>query len=184
MASTKRMASISIAGVMCVVALATAAAGAHVFKSTTKGVLSGVNTNQQVFTTGAGTIECSKAVTSGTIASLETKDQVSSVAYSTCSAFGAEAEVSTAKYDFNAEGTVTIKAEVDIKVPSLSCELKFPAQGPLTKVTYTKGGAKLEVKLAAGGIKSNGGGLCPGGTTGTYNGIELNEVAGGTLKWE
>jgi ABC-type transport system substrate-binding protein len=177
---------IVLAAVFAFSAVSVANASASTFKSSSTGTLKGAQTSNQVFNTGFGTVSCTTATSSGTVTSTVTAEQEVGVKYSGCTAFGfIGAEISEAKYLFNANGTVKVLNTITIKVPGAGCSVTVSPQGPLSSITYTNKSGKIEESTKVSGIKSKGsGGLCGGeNSNGTYTGSNLIELVGGTTEW-
>jgi hypothetical protein len=154
---------------------------AHEFTtSQMKGIIQDKNTTPHVFAVTAGSeVKCSQEKSIGIVQTEKSATSKETVLYSGCEAFSLPAQISQAKYEFKAEGTVAVENEVTIKIPSTGCEIKVPTAGNsnLGTITYnnlTQNGA-IELVVNVTGITSvsNGVGLlCPKGTitTGTYKG--------------
>jgi hypothetical protein len=162
-----------------------ASASAALFHASKTGKLVGKATNTQTFTTGAGTVECTKAASSGTATALLTLVQLIQVTYSGCTAFTfVTVEINTADYLFNADtGLVFLDNTLKIVIPKV-CEVVVPPQS-LLQVTYDNTSKKILELSNVHSIKSTGsGGVCGGAnSTGTYVGNNLLELEGGELSW-
>jgi hypothetical protein len=198
-----RTLGLALAAVFAFSAVAAASAAAHEFKaSKAPGELKGKQTagaaGEQIFTTPAGKVKCTEDTVTGTIKELTTKKQIATVEYRNCTLFGfAEAKVSPAEYEFEAEpsateGKVKVLKEITVKVKVIGgeCEVKVPVQGPLGNVEYVNSAGKLEVRAKVTKIKSSGVGPeisgCKDYTnneTGEYIGNNLVEEVGGTIEY-
>jgi hypothetical protein len=174
---------VPIAAIVCGFMLAAVpAAMAHEFEvSQAKTVLQDKG-GKQVFVTGGSTVECEKEESSGVTQAKRAETNTEKVVYSGCTAFKAAAEVSQAKYTFNANGTVKLNNEIIVKAAGPKCEVKVPVAGNsnLGTVTYKNNqqNGTMEVEAEITGITSTlggSGGLCPKGTnsTGTYTGSSV-----------
>lgn len=181
---------------LSVVGVASASA-AEFTASSAPAELEGTQTSSQVFTTAASgkeKVTCTKAHTTGTVASKGAASQEVTVAYTGCTAEGvplfgtAPAKITTAKYNLLAGGGVEIKNTLTISVeaPLFPCTITVAPQS-LTNVTYDAKNSETELEetSAVTGIHSTSTGACPSGTTGTYTGNNLvHLVGGGFLRWD
>jgi hypothetical protein len=186
-----RFMGLAIVAVFAFSVVGVASAAAHNFEASKTGELKGKALNTHTFKTNAGTVECKKADATGTVAEPLVKEtQVAKVKYSECKAFGVNAEVSEAEYEFNANESVSVIGKT-ITVKAGLCTVTVEpvaANAKLKTVTYANlAGGKLEVKSNVEKItyKTNAG--CVGGAgtfaNGHYEGNEEVELVGGTIKW-
>lgn len=174
-----------VVGALAAVSAAGASAAPH-FKASAKGSLKGTQTGNQVFTTGAGEVSCTKAATTGTVTNLEAVEQEVAVKYTGCTAFSfVGAEISEAKYNLHANGEVDVLNSIKITVPLAGCSVTVSPQKGLKAVTYTNVSGKIEEASKVESIVSKGtGGICGGeNKTGSYKGSNLVELVGGTVEW-
>jgi hypothetical protein len=161
-------------------------ASSHEFYASKAGKTKSKSTNVQVFKTGAGTLECTEVVGSGTMTEGLQVAHKEVFTYSGCSAFGSKVKVSAAHFEFNANGPVKLESEVTIIPTKEECEVVIPAQ-TLEKATYeNKSGGKVQAEATAVGIHSKGTGGSCGSTEnleGSYSGAALGELESGTLEW-
>lgn len=152
-----------------------APAMAHEFvASQTKGIVQDKG-GTQTFKTGLATVSCTAETSIGVVQSKRATSNKEAVLYTGCTFEGtAAAEVTQAKYEFKAEGTIALENEVLITVPKLSCEIKVPSTGNqnLSSATYTNNQQNGTIALAANvsGISATLGGTgstCPKGSTTT-----------------
>ncbi len=193
-----RIIGLAIGAVLALSAVASSSASAAtLFLASTTGTLLDTNAGKgnHVFKTGSeGTaIECKKELSTGTVTSLDTKEQLEDVIYEECNAVTLLGEfpatVSLALYVFHAAGTVDIENEITITVPIAGCNVKVKKQNGLKSVTYSNiepntGHGDVELSANVSGISSLGsGGACGGtSTTGTYTGKSLVHLDGGEIK--
>jgi hypothetical protein len=172
--------------VVSVEAVSVSASG-HEFYASKTGKTKSKQTNVQVFKTGAGTLECTEVVGSGTMTEGLSVAHKEVFTYSGCSAFGSKVKVSAAHFEFNANGPVKLENEVTIVPTKEECEVVIPSQ-TLEKATYeNKTGGKVQAEASAINIHSKpSGGSCGSteNTEGSYSGAALGELEGGTLEWK
>jgi hypothetical protein len=177
------VAALAIVGVSAV----SVSASGHEFYASKTGKTKSKSTDAQVFKTGAGTLECTEVVGSGTITEGLSTSHKEVFTYSGCSAFGSKVKVSAAHFEFNANGPVKLENEVTIVPTKEECEVVIEPQ-TLEKATYeNKSGGKLQAEANAFKIHSRPtGGACGSteNTEGSYNGAALGELEGGTLEWK
>jgi hypothetical protein len=120
------MRKISIAGLclVAVIALSGMSAGSALaaleFKSTVNGNLFASAKQTQVFTTKAGTVECTKLKIEKGVAELKPSTQKATIKYENCTAFTfIGATISPAEYEFNINGKV--KVLKTIKIEAAGC---------------------------------------------------------------
>lgn len=179
-------------------AVAAASASAASFEASETGPIKGHalsgSAGKQIFTTNAGTVECTSASTTGNVTELSAESQVVTVNYGGCTAFTiASVEISPAEYRLHAGGSVDILNTITITVhPPLlkACTVTVGPQTGLGSVSYenTSPVKNIIEKSAVEGIKYKGSsGVC-GNTeehaNGTYTGgNEVELVNGGTLRF-
>lgn len=177
------IAALGVAGVSAV----SVSASGHEFFASKTGKTKSKSTNVQVFKTGAGTLECTEVVGSGTITEGLSTTHKEVFTYSGCTAFGSKVKVSAAHFEFNANGPVKLENEVTIVPTKEECEVVIPSQ-TLEKATYeNKSGGKVQAEASAVNIHSKpSGGSCGSSenTEGSYTGAALGELEGGTLEWK
>jgi hypothetical protein len=178
--------TIAVLGV-CVLGVAgVAGASAQQFHASKTGTLTGKATNTQVFNTGSGAVECTKAFSSGTVTAVLALTQLVTVQYTGCTAFGfINTEITPAQYIFNADnGEVKIENTITITPAGAGCKVTVGPQS-LKTVKFKNSGSKLIEESAVKGIVSTStGGLCgSSGSSGTYTGNNEIELIGGTISW-
>ena len=177
------IAALGVAGISAV----SVSASGHEFYASKTGKTKSKSTDAQVFKTGAGTLECTEVVGSGTMTEGLQTTHKEVFTYSGCTAFGSKVKVSAAHFEFNANGPVKLESEVTIVPTKEECEVVIPAQ-TLEKATYeNKSGGKVQAEANAFKIHSKGTGGSCGSTEnleGSYNGAALGELEGGTLEWK
>lgn len=173
-------------------ALAVAAVGAasvsatgHEFVASTTGKVKSKGTNTQIFKTGAGTIECTTVTGTGEIKVLKSATHKEVLTYTGCSGFGGPIKVSSAHFEFNANGSARLEKRVTITPEGLGCEVLVEPQ-TLESIGYSNSSGKVTASANVFSIHSLGtGGVCGGeNTEGSYTGSITAELEGGTLEWK
>ena len=169
-------------------ALAAGSASAHEFVASKAGTTKDKQLTVQKFKTSAGVFECKKESSEGSVVSGSQKTTTEKIKYTECTAFGFGVKVSEAEFEFNAEGTVTIKKLVTMEVPLAECNVTLPTTGNsnLKSVTYKNNSGKVEVKSLYKSMTygATGGSCGEPGTNGEYTGNSEVELVGGTLEWK
>jgi uncharacterized iron-regulated membrane protein len=171
---------------------AVATAGAHEFKASKTGTLTGAGVGNQTFHVNAGNVVCEKLALSGSVTALASKTQKVTGTYSTCEAFGSKVTITAAEYVFNAEGSVEVANTVTITNATGKCSVKVTPAGnsALKTVKYSNSSGKITTSTAVQKINYEPNGstnTC--GTTklaqtnGTYTGEATTELTGGTIEW-
>jgi hypothetical protein len=171
----------------------TAAASAHEFFATETSKVESEAVGSQEFQTAVGTITCSKVKLTETSTMAGKKEsQLAKAKYTGCTAYGLfEAKIAPVEYEFLANETAKLRAQVTIEVPLDECQVKLKVQGPLSTVKYknelrnTHKGIRLEPSLSA--ITSEGIGGCEYASEnkGVYRGSSFVwETGGGTVEWK
>lgn len=163
-------------------------ASAHEFVASKAGTTKDKQLTVQKFKTSAGVFECKKESSEGSVVSGSQKTTTEKIKYTECTAFGFGVKVSEAEFEFNAEGTVTIKKLVTMEVPLAECNVTLPTTGNsnLKSVTYKNNSGKVEVKSLYKSMTygATGGSCGEPGTNGEYTGNSEVELVGGTLEWK
>jgi hypothetical protein len=186
--------------VLAVSAVSASGAQASQFTSSVASTtLSGTQETTNIFTTGAGAVECEEATFSGTEAGtadggLGFTSQTATVhpTYGSCTAFGFPAEVNTAscQYELSAGGSTNIincATPIKITIPIGGCNVTVGNQSGLTSVSYANeaGGDILVTANVKGITFTSSGGLCgSSGTTGTYTGSVLTNGGAANIAWD
>jgi hypothetical protein len=186
------MQRITMFGLALLAALAVAAVGAasvsatgHEFIASKTGKTKGKNTNNQVFTSALGTIECTTASGTGEIKSVASTTHKETITFSGCTDMSAVVKVTAAHFEFSAEGSAKLEKRVTMTPEGMSCEVLIEPQ-TVSGVTYSNGSGKITAEASASHIVSKGtGGVCGGeDTEGTYAGKVSGELEGGTVEWK
>jgi hypothetical protein len=171
-------------------AVSVESASAHEFVASKAGTVKGTQVGGQKFKTNSGTIECAKAATEGTAVAGSQKGSKQKIKYSGCTAFGFEAVISEAEFEFSAEEWVSFLNKITVELPLAGCTVTFniAKNSELKKVTYKNSAPvkTVEVKAAVKGItyKSSGGQCGTSGENGEYIGNTKVELVGGTIEWK
>jgi hypothetical protein len=164
-------------------------ASAHEFVASKAGTTTGKQKTFQKFETSSGIFECKKDTTEGSVTEGSQKTAIVKVQFLECTAFGFGVNASIAEFEFNAEGTATIKKLVTMEVPLAACEITLPTTGNnnLKAVTYKNlPEGKLEIKSLLKGMTygSTGGSCGEPGMNGAFNGASEVELPKGTVEWK
>lgn len=178
-----------LAVVLAVLAVTAGSVSAHEFVASKAGATSGKQTTTQKFETNAGAFECQKNTSKGTVVAGSQKTAIVSVQFLECAAFGFGVNASVAEFEFNAEGTATIKKLVTMEVPLAGCETTLPVTGNsnLETVTYKNlAGGKLEIKsqFKAMTYGTTGGSCGTPGKNGMFQGASEVGLSEGTVEWK
>ncbi len=165
-------------------AISVSASGHEFIASKTGKTKSKGNSDPQIFSTPAGTIECLKASGTGEITALTSETHKETITYSECSGLGKSLTVSAAAFEFNANGPAKLEKQVVIKGPGLGCEILIEPQTD-SSLGYETVSGDLKSKASISSIKIIGtGGLCGGDSEASYSGTIKGELEGGTLEWK
>lgn len=171
-------------------AVGVASASAHEFVASKAGAVKGTQVGGQKFKTSSGTIECAKETVEATAVVGSQKTSKQKIKFSGCTAFGFEAVISTAEFEFSAEEWVSILNTVTVEIPLAGCEVLFePTKNKERKKVSYKNSAPvktIEAKAAVKGITyfSTGGQCGASGENGEYIGNTKDELVGGTIEWK
>lgn len=160
-------------------------ANSEEFVANKTGKTVGAGTNQ-VFKTGAGTIECTTVTGTGKIESLNFTAHKEVLTYSGCSGFGVALTVTPAHFEFLADKAAKLEKTVTISSESLTCKVLLEPQ-TLNGVSYTNSSGKLLASASVTGVHSiPTGGTCGSreNTEGSYSGSIEAELEGGTIEWK
>jgi hypothetical protein len=178
-----------VIAVLALVLLMSGSAYAHEFVASKAGTTTGKQTTAQKFETSSGIFECKKDTAEGTVTEGTQKTAIVKVQFLECAAFGFGVNASIAEFEFNAEGTATIKKLVKMEVPLAGCEITLPTtgNGNMKTVTYKNlPEGKLEIKSLFKGMTygSTGGSCGEPGMNGAFNGSSEVELPKGTVEWK
>lgn len=193
MQRTKITRYMTLIGVALLAAAAIAGAGAgsvsatgHEFDASAATKVTIKSSGNQVFSTGAGTIECTSASGTGEVAAGKTEKEKEVITYSGCSGFNANITISAVHFEFNANGPAKIEKNVTVTPEDAGCTVTIPAQ-TVESVSYSNASGKVDADAAISKIHSYGsGGGCgtEEETNDTYSGDTVATPESGTLKWE
>jgi hypothetical protein len=170
-----------IAGVSAV----SVSANGHEFIASKTGKTKSKGTNNQIFKTTAGTIECGAVTGTGEMTETKMVTHKETLTFSECSGFGMVVSITSAHLEYNANGSARLEKTVDITPEGAGCEVLIEPQ-TLEAISYTSASGKVTASANVSKIHSKGtGGDCGGeNTTGTYTGSIQGEVEGGTVEWK
>jgi hypothetical protein len=171
-------------GTVAVGAITVSASG-HEFVAGKTGKTTSRGTGPQVFTTTAGSIECSTVTGSGSVTETKSAVHKETLTYSGCEAFGGRASVGSLHFEFNAGGSARLEKSVAVKAEGAGCEVTVPAQTVQGVGYANEAGGKLKAVAEVTGIHSKGsGGACGGESSeGTYKGTMSATLEGSTIEW-
>lgn len=189
----KTMRYITMLGLALLAASAIAGASAisvsasgHEFYASKTGKIVSKSTTEQVFSTSAGTIECTTASGSGEATAGKSPYNKEVVTYSGCTGFGASITFSAVHFELNANGPMKIEKAVTVTPVGSGCSVIIPAQ-TLESMGYSNSSGKVTAAATVYKIHSHGtGGACgtEEETSGSYSGSIQAELEGGTLEWQ
>jgi len=182
-----------VVAVLALSAIGAANASAASFTASATGELSGEALEKQVFTTAAGTVECTGADVTGTIVATASEEQDVEVELTGCKAFGvATVHISKQKYKYTANGEFHIKSPITITVTrtlfTAHCSQVFPAQ-TAGELHYVNSNGMTDIVPTVTELEyTSTGGICGTAgthTDGTYFGkTTVKRVGGGTTSFD
>ena len=157
-----------------------------------------LSTNPQIFEAVSGTeINCKHFRGHGILSNgkaMTAKGITLTGIYSSCTAAGGAvgAEVTPVEYLVSADGSVAVDKPIVITIPELGCSLKInngPPNNNLRLILYLNEPKAILAHVEVKGINSlSSGGLCGEAgvekTEGTYRGLFLVSVHGGSIQWD
>jgi hypothetical protein len=155
------------------------------FVTSTTGKTKGKGTNVQKLKMGSSTIECTTVTGAGEVKTTKMVAHKEVLTYSGCSGFGVSIKVSSAHFEFNANGSAKLENQVVVSSESLSCEVLIEPQ-TLNGLGYANSSGKVTATASVTGIHYiPTGGVCGSkeGTSGSYTGSIQGELEGGTVEW-
>lgn len=160
-------------------------ASGHEFIASKLGKTKSKEVAMQIFKTSSGSVECSVATGSGEITELHSATHKEAVTFSNCTGFGTSVNVSTADFEYNANGPAKLEKRVIIEPEGMTCDLVIEPQTVEGLSYETLTGGKLKSDSVIGKIKAKGtGGVCGSSTEASYAGTIDAELEGGTLEWK
>jgi hypothetical protein len=181
--------AVSLAFAVMGASAASVSATEHEFIASKSGKVAAKATNTQTFKTSVGKVECTAASGSGEVKEGVQKTNKEVITYSSCSGPGGKVTISSASFEFNANGTAKIEKNILVMLEGLGCHITIPGSQTVESISYTsESSGKVLASASIGGIHSFGsGGSC--GTTeetsGTYSGdIQAELEGGGKLEWK
>jgi hypothetical protein len=144
---------------------------------------------EQVFKTKAGEVKCTEVKSNGGSTQIKSGQAFVEAKYENCTAFTfVGAEISPAKYNFHAQGKVSVTNTILIKASGCEVEVSPEGNKEQKEITFTNNNPGITLKSNVTGIvykvNKNGGGLC--GTVGSasngeYKGEAKTETYSGEL---
>jgi hypothetical protein len=185
----KRIATLGMA-VLAVLAIGGAnaisvSASGHEFIASKLGKTKSKGSGIQVFKASGFAIECSSVTGTGEITELHSTTHKEALSFSGCSGLGGDVSVSTADFDYNANGPATLEKRVLIDPEGMSCEIVIEPQ-TVEGLTYenVSGKLKSDSNISKVKIKATSS-ACGSATEASYSGtINAELLEGGTLEWK
>jgi hypothetical protein len=190
------MQRIVMLGVALAAALSIAAIGAgtvsatnHEFIANKTGKTKGKQTDDQVFKTGAGTLECTTVTSTGEITELKSTTHKETLTYSGCDAMGySNVKITAVHFEYSANGSARLESAVTITPVGSGCHITVPAQ-TVNGIAYENTGKGITATMDAINIVSMGsGGTCGSeeNSEGSYVGTMAAELeaSGGSVEWK
>lgn len=138
----------------------------------------------QVIRFGNQAVECTEASGTGEITSGSSTTHKEDITFGGCIGFGGDVSITTADFDFNADGQAKLENRIVITVTGEECEIIAEPQTD-ESLTYATSGSKLKSEANIKGIALKGsGGECGGNSEAKYAGTMEAELEGGTLSWK
>jgi hypothetical protein len=139
----------------------------------------------QKFKTSAGTIECTEASGTGEIKALSSTTHKEEVTFGGCTGFGNNVKITTADFEYEANGPAKLENKVTIQPEGVSCHVVIEPQS-FESLSYENVSiGKLKSAASISKVKYKGtGGVCGGEGEGSYGGTIQAELEGGTLEWK
>jgi hypothetical protein len=184
----KRIAMLGMA-LLAVVAIGGAnaisvSANGHEFIASKLGKTKSQGSGTQVFRASGFAIECATVTGSGTITETHSATHKEALTFGECTGFGGGVSVSTADFDYNANGPATLEKRVLIAPEGMSCEIVIEPQ-TVEGLTYENVSGKLKSNSSIGKIKIKPTSTaCGTATEASYSGTINAELEGGTLEWK
>jgi hypothetical protein len=176
------LSAFAIAGVS---AVSVSANGHEFIVSKTGKTKSSGTSKAQIFKTGAGTIECSTVTGTGEMKETASVTHKEVLTYSGCVGFGMAITVTSAHFEFNANGSAKLEKTVYVTPEGAGCEVLIEPQ-TLESLSYSNSSGKVTASATVTKIHSKGtGGACGGeNVEGSYTGKIQGEIEGGTVEWK
>jgi hypothetical protein len=144
----------------------------------------GPSSQVQAFKSSGFAIECAAVTGSGEITETHSTTHKEALTFSGCTGLGGGVSVSTADFDYNANGPATLEKRVLIAPEGMSCEIVIEPQ-TVEGLTYENVSGKLKSNSSIGKIKIKPtSSECGNGTEASYVGTINAELEGGTLEWK
>jgi hypothetical protein len=184
------MLGVALAAVLSIAAVIAGSVDAtgHEFVASKTGKTKGKQTDEQVFKTGAGTLECKNVTSTGEISEGKSTTHKETLTYTNCIAFGVpNVKFTPVHFEYLANETAKLESAVTITPEGAGCHITIPAQtvsGLHYKDEPTK---QITATATSTGIKNEGsGGICGSGenSEGSYSGSIAAELEGGSVEWK
>jgi hypothetical protein len=185
------MKRIAVMGMALLVVLAIGGANAisvsasgHEFIASKLGKTKSKGSGIQVFKASGFAIECSSVTGSGEITELHSATHKEALSFSGCTGLDGDVSVSTADFDYNANGPATLEKRVLIAPEGMSCEIVIEPQ-TVEGLTYETVSGKLKSDSSIPKVKIKPtSSSCGTSSEASYSGTINAELEGGTLEWK
>ncbi|HTA12330.1 MAG TPA: hypothetical protein VK765_02830 [Solirubrobacteraceae bacterium] len=179
------MALLAVVAIGGASAISVSASG-HEFIASKLGKTKSKGSGIQVFKASGFLIECSSVTGSGEITELHSTTHKEVLNFSGCSGLGGDVSVSTADFDYNANGPATLEKRVLIAPEGMSCEIVIEPQAVEGPLAYETVSGKLKSNSNVGKVKIKPTSAeCGSATEASYSGtINAELLEGGTLEWK
>jgi hypothetical protein len=160
-------------------------ASGHEFVASKLGKTKSKSTEVPVFATSAGAVECNEVNGTGEVTALKSEKHKEVLTFTGCIGFGGTVKISTAEFEYNANGPMKLENKVTITPTGLSCHVVIEPQ-TVESLYYEDDSGKLTSEANVFKIHSKGtGGDCGGeNTNGSLTTTIVAELEGGTLEWK
>jgi hypothetical protein len=159
-------------------------ASGHEFIASKLGKTKSKGSGTQVFRASGFAIECSTVTGSGEITELHSTTHKEALSFSGCTGLGGSVSVSTADFEYSANGPAKLEKRVLIAPEGMSCEIVIEPQ-TVEGLTYETVTSKLKSTSSISKIKTKSTGEeCGSGSEASYGGTINAELEGGTLEWK
>lgn len=159
-------------------------AQSHEFIASKTGKTKSKGVGAQIIRFNGQAIECTEASGTGEVTATSSATHKEAITFGGCTGFGGEVTISTADFEFNANGKAKLENSVTITVSGADCEVIAEPQTD-ESLTYSTSGSDLKSVAKIKGIALEGtGGECGGNKEASYAGTMEAELEGGTLSWK
>lgn len=159
-------------------------AQSHEFIASKTGKTKSKAVGAQIIRFGSQAVECTESSGTGEVTATSSTTHKEAIDFGNCNGLGGTVTISTADFEFNADGQAKLENRVTITVTGADCEVIAEPQTDQS-LTYTTSGSDLKSEANIKGIALKGsGGECGGNKEAKYTGTMEAELEGGTLSWK